>query len=336
MFLLPESGVIVSSDEQRHTAAQRNIGQIALLSIGLMLPGTAWMFLGWSCFFFPLVVFIYITKYGWHHANRHLLPAVIVALTGGYIFQSLALVAFMVMLLPAGYMVALAAQRNEQPWQAGLKSLLSLGGLLFMFFGMLSLFSEQSFFQAIMSSLNAGIDEALRLYSDNNTLSAENYIVFERTLLQVKTTAPLILPAILASILAFVSWTTVVLGNTLLPRTGCKKPWPEYRFWKLPEVLIWAFICSAIGAVLPYQPIQTTGINLLIVICLLYGFQGLAIAVFLLKKWNVPRLMRTAIYLMIILQSFGTVILIIAGVADVWFDLRRIEKKPTSGNSDAE
>lgn len=336
MFLLPESGVIVSSDEQRHTATQRNIGQIALLSIGLMLPGTAWMFLGWSCFFFPLVVFIYITKYGWHHANRHLLPAVIVALTGGYIFQSLALVAFMVMLLPAGYMVALAAQRNEQPWQAGLKSLLSLGGLLFMFFGMLSLFSEQSFFQAIMSSLNAGIDEALRLYSDNNTLSAENYIVFERTLLQVKTTAPLILPAILASILAFVSWTTVVLGNTLLPRTGCKKPWPEYRFWKLPEVLIWAFICSAIGAVLPYQPIQTTGINLLIVICLLYGFQGLAIAVFLLKKWNVPRLMRTAIYLMIILQSFGTVILIIAGVADVWFDLRRIEKKPTSGNSDAE
>lgn len=294
------------------------------------------MFLGWSCFFFPLVVFIYITKYGWHHANRHLLPAVIVALTGGYIFQSLALVAFMVMLLPAGYMVALAAQRNEQPWQAGLKSLLSLGGLLFMFFGMLSLFSEQSFFQAIMSSLNAGIDEALRLYSDNNTLSAENYIVFERTLLQVKTTAPLILPAILASILAFVSWTTVVLGNTLLPRTGCKKPWPEYRFWKLPEVLIWAFICSAIGAVLPYQPIQTTGINLLIVICLLYGFQGLAIAVFLLKKWNVPRLMRTAIYLMIILQSFGTVILIIAGVADVWFDLRRIEKKTTSGNSDAE
>lgn len=336
VFLLPGNGVIVSSGEERHTATKRNVWQIALLSIGLMLPGTAWMLLGWSCFFFPLIVFVYITKYGWQYTNNHLLPAVIAALVGGYFFQSLELIVFMVMLLPAGYMVALSTQRNERPWQAGLRSLLSLGGLLFIFFGVLSLHSEQSFFQAIITSLNAGIDDALRIYSDNNDLSAENYIVFERTLLQVKATAPSILPAIMANILVFVSWTTVVLGNTLLPRTGCTKPWPEYRFWKLPEVLIWAFICSAIGALMPYQPIQTTGLNILIVVCLLYSFQGLAIAVFFLKKWNVPKLMRTAIYIMIIFQSFGTVILIVAGVADVWFDLRHIEKTPINGNTDAE
>lgn len=336
MFLLPASGVVVSSGEERHTATKKNIGQIAFLSIGLMLPGTAWMLLGWSCFFFPMIVFVYITKYGWQYTNSHLLPAIIAALVGGYFLHSLELIVFIVMLLPAGYMVALATQRNEQPWQAGLKSLLSLGGLLFIFFGALSLQSEQSFFQAIIASLNTGIDEALRIYGNNNDLSAESYIVVERTLLQVKTTAPLILPAILTSILTFVSWTTVVLGNTLLPKVGCDKPWPEYRFWKLPETLIWVFICSAIGAVMPYQPIQTTGINILIVVCLLYSFQGLAIAVFFLKKWSVPRLLRTAIYIMIIFQSFGTVILIIAGVADVWFDLRQIDKKPTNHNADAE
>jgi len=82
----------------------------------------------------------------------------------------------------------------------------------------------------------------------------------------------------------------------------------------------------ALVALVSSGQIQIVAINALIIGGILYFFQGLAVFSFFLHKWNLPMLLRSFLYVMVIFQSFGTLILIGTGLADVWFDLRKIRK----------
>jgi len=260
--------------------------------------------------------------------------AVLAAIFVAYIFQSLELTLFSVSLLPVGYVVAYSALKKDEPWLSGLLATLASAFSLFLFFSVLMVNSEVSFLLALSESLNSGIDEALRQYRNTESMSSENYLLLEQTLTQMRSVAPLIMPAILGSLLLLMGWMTLLLGNLIMPKLGVAAPWTEYKYWQLPERFIWILIASAIFAILPGQTTRLLGINCLILVSLPYAFQGLSITVFLLSKWNVPRIVRTLIYVLIFLQSFGTILLIILGIADVWFNIRRLNTEPADNEVD--
>lgn len=318
---------------ERKPEGKNNIFHIILLTAALLLPGLLWMIFGWTSSLLPLLIFIFIHKYGWSHTNSHLSIAILAASAGGYFFQGLELTLFSISLLPTGYAVAYFSQKGDPPWYTGLKGTAVLAGSLIIFFGVLTAGSNISFFQAITASLNHGIDEALRQYRTNDSLSAENFVILEQTLQQIKSIAPVIMPAVLGSLLIITNWITVTLGNTLLPKFGCQAPWQLYRLWRLPDKLIWILIASAILAFIPGENTRFFGINCLILTVLPYAFQGLAIIVFMLNKWNLPIYLRSLIYVMIVLQSFGTILLVIIGISDVWFDIRGITTDRTKNTT---
>ncbi len=53
---------------------------------------------------------------------------------------------------------------------------------------------------------------------------------------------------------------------------------------------------------------------------------------FFLDKWNVPIVFRSFFYVMIVFQSFGTALLLVAGIADIWFDFRKLHKEDNEIN----
>ncbi len=317
---------------EREPERKKNITHIALLSLAVLLPSVLWVILGWASSFLPLLLFVYILKYGWRQANSHLTIALLAALLIGYFLQSLELTLFSIAFVPAGYIFALAATRNELPWQAGYKGILTLCLSFFIFFSVLLINSDFTFFQAISESLNRGVDEALKQYGSNENLTAEQYELIEKTLFQIKTIAPIILPAILGSILIVVAWLTLVLGNTLMPRFKVNRPWPKYQYWSLPDKLIWGLIISGIIVVFTDDTARIIGINCLILFAFIYSFQGLAVLIFMLIKWKVPLFLRVTIYILMLLQSFGTIVLLIAGIADVWFDFRKLNPAQAGSN----
>jgi len=323
----------VTEQVERKPEGKRNIFHIFLLTLALLVPGIFWMIFGWASSLLPLMIFIFIQKYGWSHTNRHLIIAMLAATAGGYFFQGLEVTLFSMSLLPMGYVIAYSSQRGDAPWYAGLQGTVVLAVSFTVFFSLTTANSDISFFHAITASLNNGIDEALRLYRANDTMSAENFVILEQTLNQMKTVAPIILPAVLGSLLVITNWITVILGNTLLPKLGCQAPWQSYSLWRLPDKLIWILIASAVFAVIPSETTQVIGINCLILTILPYCFQGLAVIVYMLNRWNVPRYLRALIYIMVALQSFGTIILIIIGIADVWFDIRKITTDRTKNTT---
>ncbi|MDP3480033.1 MAG: DUF2232 domain-containing protein, partial [Desulfoprunum sp.] len=114
----------------------------------------------------------------------------------------------------------------------------------------------------------------------------------------------------------------------IMYKVSGESPWPKYQIWQLPERLIWVVIAGAVLAMLPLSSIKIFGINILILISIIYCFQGLAIFSYFLHKWNVPIVFRSFLYVIVVFQSFGTILLLGVGLSDVWLDLRKL-KLPT-------
>nr|MDA8165921.1 DUF2232 domain-containing protein [Desulfobacteraceae bacterium] len=71
------------------------------------------------------------------------------------------------------------------------------------------------------------------------------------------------------------------------------------------------------------------GLNLLLGLGLLYFFQGLGVLAALLGRWSVPRPLRWAITILLLVQFYGMVMVAILGLADTWADFRNRPPKPS-------
>ena len=300
---------------------------ILLSSLIIVLPGIQWSLFGWLHLFLPLVAFYTLGSHGGYTGKRLLLISVAISLVVYLLLKDFDLFIFSSALLLSGYVLFSSAERHDSPALSGLKSVLTLAGGWVIILSVLSFGSDVSAYGQLIRSLDDGIREALDYYRQSADISAETLAILEATLYQMKVIVPLIMPSILGSFILVITWFTMVLGNMLLHKTSENAPWVRYRYWQLPEKIIWIVIGTGILALLPIQLFRTIGINCLILLSIVYCFQGMSIAVFFMNKWNVPLLLRSFFYVMVIFQSFGTLILLIFGIADIWFDFRKLKQE---------
>jgi uncharacterized protein YybS (DUF2232 family) len=317
----------VASQENQQPKIGRIVRSILFASLVIILPGVQWSLFGWLYIFLPLVAFYMLGSYGGFTGKRLLGIAVAISFVAYLLLQNFEFFVFSFALLLSGYVLFFSAERHDTPAVSGLKSSLALAGSWIVIFTALSLGSDVSTYGQFLSSLDEGITEALNYYRQNNDISAETLVILESSLHWMKVYIPLIMPSILGSFILALTWFTMVLGNILLPKTGSNAPWVSYQFWQLPEKIIWLTIGAGLCTILPLQLLRTISINVLILLSMIYCFQGMSIAVFFMNKWKVPLLLRSFFYVMIVFQSFGTILLLIFGIGDVWFDFRKLKQK---------
>lgn len=314
----------------RHQAnAGPALGKIFLSILGfvfaILLPVLDWSVFGWLHGFLPLLTFFILYRYGLHVGNRIVLTGTSLALLGALLFQLFEPILISLSFLPAGYMLAHSAIRREGPIKAGLKSSVLLGASWLIIVSIFNYLHKVSPYAVFLGSIDQGITEALAFYKQSETVTPEALTLLETTFYQMKVVLPLILPAILAGFVLLTIWFSMVVGNRMLDKIYGNPPWPEYRLWQLPERLIWVVIVGAFLALLPFQAIKIIGINLLIFLSIVYCFQGLAIFSFFLQTWKIPVFLRPFLYIIVVFQSFGTMLLLGCGLADVWLDMRKLK-----------
>lgn len=313
---------------------QQILGTIFLVFFAVTLPGTDWSLFGWLHALLPLTVFICLCHYGETVGGKFILAGSALAALTGVIVPSLSLPLFSLSMLPAGFVLARSGLRGENPALAGLKGAAALLGCWALLIIAIGVTTGTSPYDSFVHTLNTGINETLGHYRQSGSLEPDAMMALESTLYQMRVVLPIVIPAFVVSCALFIIWFTMVLGDRLAARFYNKSVWPRFRFWQLPDRLIWLAIGCAIPAIAPGIA-RHVAVNLLIVLSVIYCFQGLAICVFFLNKWNVPPLFRSFIYVMIVFQSFGTLVLLVAGVADVWLDLRKLHPlKQQSGKNE--
>jgi len=306
----------------------RIINSLLFTSLLIVLPCIQWSLFGWLHLFLPLLSFFVLSKYGGHTGKRILLLAIAISFIIYLALRSFDLFIFSFALLLAGYVLYRSAERRDDPFFSGLKGALALSASWLIALTLLSIEPEISVYGQFINTFDEGINEALLHYRQSDSIAADTLVMLETTLNQMKVIVPIIMPSILGSFILIITWFTMIIGNKLVLKKSGLAPWASYRYWQLPEKLIWVGILVGLFTLVPAQLFRSIGINGLVLLSIIYCFQGLAIAVFFMNKWRVPLLFRSFIYIMIIFQSLGTLLLLTFGIADIWFDFRKLKVKP--------
>ena len=300
------------------------VKHILLVTAVILLPGLLGALFGWIHGLLPLLVFYYLRRYGKDRGKKYILFGCVLACAAGLVFQIFEQLLFSLTLIPTGFVLADSVENGESTHLAGMKGTAVLIGSWILATTILTFGLEHHPYTLLINSLNQGMDEAIAYYKANSSVPSETIFLLEQAFSQMKIWVPKIMPGILTCITLLITWFSMVAGNRLLYKKTGTGPWPEYRFWTLPERLVWAVISSVILVLLPMEPGRTIGMNILLVTGLLYCFQGIAIMLFFFYKWSVPVFLRTVIYVILFFQSFGVVLLAVLGVVDVWADVRRL------------
>lgn len=290
------------------------------------LPGIGLTLVSWIYFLIPLLVFVYLQKFGLNTGNKLVTSAFLLSLLTSILIGSTYSQLFVLSLIPLGYLLSRSAKRNETPASAGFKGVLVQSFCWLAYGFIISAIHGKSIHTELISSFTTGINEAISHYRTSENIPAETMIALEQTFYQLKTTIPLIFPSFFVSSIVVLVIFSMVSGNTILHKYGEKSSWQPFRQWQLPDKTIW-FVIIAAGITIADIPSRIAGINLLIIGAVIYCIQGLSIFSFFINKWQLPRFFKTVLYITVIFQSFGTALLLTLGLSSVWIDYRNFGKK---------
>jgi uncharacterized protein YybS (DUF2232 family) len=167
------------------------------------------------------------------------------------------------------------------------------------------------------------INENLKLYAQMNISEDQIKVIRENTS-EITQFFAGIFPALALSGAILTVWLNVLAGRSLLRRHAVGFPeFGDLTLWKAPEKLVWLLIASGLMMLAPLEILETVGINLLILCCLIYLFQGFAIAGFFFRCKKVPVFFRWLFYMLIVVQQYMVILVIAFGLFDIWIDFRK-------------
>jgi uncharacterized protein YybS (DUF2232 family) len=140
-------------------------------------------------------------------------------------------------------------------------------------------------------------------------------------------------PGILFAGNVLTAWGYVLLVGALIRRWPALVPGPapEWWRWQLPEQLVWAFIGAGLLYLTGWPWLQVAGLNALIVLLALYFLQGLSIAVFVFKRYQLPRTLGALSVVLLLFQPLLALVVAGVGLFDVWFSFRRLSYPRSPG-----
>ena len=134
-----------------------------------------------------------------------------------------------------------------------------------------------------------------------------------------------LLPGLLVTNMALVAWLNVVLSRQLIFLLGWGEADPPLYHWAAPEWLIFVLVGAGFLLLVPVAGARFIGLNLLMVVAVLYFCQGVAVVATWFHRLGLPRLLRMIGYPLLFLNPFFFVIITL-GLLDLWLDFRRLHQ----------
>ena len=142
---------------------------------------------------------------------------------------------------------------------------------------------------------------------------------------QVEALLQRLLPGLLVTNMALVAWLNVVLGRQLIFLLGWGEADPPLYHWAAPEWLIFVLLGAGSLLLVPVTGARFFGMNLLMVVAVLYFCQGVAVVATWFHRLGLPRLLRMIGYPLLFLNPFFFLIITL-GLMDLWLDFRRLHR----------
>jgi uncharacterized protein YybS (DUF2232 family) len=196
--------------------------------------------------------------------------------------------------------------------------------------GALLLFLGQAVFmgispQDLLAQKSAEVMDTVRKVLGDGAGGVSDSVVPGVAPAQVEALLQRLLPGLLVTNMALVAWLNVVLSRQIISLLGWGTPDPPLYHWAAPEWLIFVLLGSGFLLLVPVTGARFFGLNLLMVVAVLYFCQGVAVVATWFNRLGLPRLLRMIGYPLLFLNPFFFVIITL-GLLDLWLDFRRLHK----------
>jgi uncharacterized protein YybS (DUF2232 family) len=196
--------------------------------------------------------------------------------------------------------------------------------------GAVLVFLGQAFFQGIsphdlLAQKSAEVMDTLHKVLGDPAGGAAGPLVPGVAPAQVEALLRRLLPGLLITNLALVAWLNVVLSRQLIFLLGWGVADPPLYHWAAPEWLIFVLLGAGFLLLVPVTGARFFGLNLIMVVAVLYFCQGVAVVATWFHRLGLPRLLRMIGYPLLFLNPF-IFLIITLGLMDLWLDFRRLQK----------
>jgi len=299
------------------------IGAIAVTALVFAVP-TFFAGLEWLHCLMPLPAYYYLSVYGQKQGTGIIAGALGLAAALTFWLGTLSGLLFSLTLLPVGFILARADRENESAQRAGIKS---VGYLILVWLvagWLVGLATKSNPYLDLRQSLDKGFEATFALYRDSGHFPAGDLEAIKIFIAQLREQVARLFPALLLVSIICTVWLNTVLGQWLLrKRDPSRTNREDLKNWRLPELLVWPVIMTGIALIVPEERLNTLGLNVGLVLLVLYLSQGLAVVSSMMQKWSLPLAIRVITYSLLFLQVYGIGFVAALGLADVWLDFRK-------------
>jgi uncharacterized protein YybS (DUF2232 family) len=196
--------------------------------------------------------------------------------------------------------------------------------------GALMIFLGQAFLQGIapqelLAQKSAEVMDSVRKILGNPPGGGSGALIPGVDPAQVGFLLQRLLPGLLVTNMALVAWLNVVLSRQLILFLGWGDADPPLYHWMVPEWLIFVLLGAGFLLLVPVSGARFCGLNLLMMVAVLYFCQGVAVVATWFHRLGLPRLLRMIGYPLLFLNPFFFVIITL-GLMDLWLDFRRLHQ----------
>lgn len=298
---------------------------LSIITVSVFMP-----LIGFFCsLFLPLPILFYRSKLG--RKTGLIIPAVALAIMIVLLGSlSVDIVFFMEMLL-LGFLLSEFFEMNLSVEKT---ILFTCGGVLLAGLLGLALYSNiasTSIYALVSDYITRNLELTMALYESMG--ASQDFIIrFSNSLDQIKQGLMRIIPAMVAVSTLLVAWSNLLMARPFFKRRGVFYPdFGALNLWKAPEYLIWVLIGCGGLLLIPGSFFKIVGLNGLLVLMIVYFFQGIAIVSYFFEKKRFPRFLRLFLYTLIAIQQIILLFIIGLGLFDMWLNFRKINAKNKIG-----
>jgi uncharacterized protein YybS (DUF2232 family) len=238
----------------------------------------------------------------------------LVVLTRGLAFDIL----YFGSLLITGLFLGECIERHFSIQKTMILTTLLVAGTAFTAFALYTALQGQNMAALISEYLTRYLDLTREIYSEMGMAEEQIQMLNEAFVL--------VLPGMFLVSYLTTLWLNILIIRNLLQKKGITlKSMTRLNRYRAPEFLVWVVILFGLALMLPDQTAKAVSINCLIVLMLVYFFQGIAVVSFFFAKKNAPVFLRVICYSLIAVQIYFLIMVIGLGFFDNWFNLRKLD-----------
>lgn len=166
-------------------------------------------------------------------------------------------------------------------------------------------------------------------FYQKHNIASENLSSVKEELERTLRLIPLMFPALLTLASTLDSWLSYAISRIVIVRIGKEElpPLPPFGEWRFPKSVFWALVAavflSFIGTKFPQPNVfESAGLNLRLIVQVLFLVQGLSLIWFFLSVKRVGKGLRFFLVACSLFLPFFSLLTLLLGITDMWFDLR--------------